>query len=245
MKFASRASAFRTKVKRRLQFLIALSDLPSILPSRSVNLRSNVPFTVSALTKRYDLRFKTLCHVGAHKGDELNDYLELNLEKIVLIEPVEANFVVLQERIKGIDGITAIQIAAGDYDGEVELNLASNDLQSSSILEPRLHLNEAPQVRFVGKELVRVKQLDAILGSNFHLDFLVIDVQGFELHVLRGATESLLSTSYIFIEVNRGETYVDCAKVWEIDRFLAEFGFSRVLTRWWHLWGDSLYVRQN
>jgi FkbM family methyltransferase len=245
VKVSAKIHAFKTKVKKRLQFLEASRELPGVLPRSNVNLRSNVPFTVSTLTIKYDLEYRSLCHVGAHKGDEVYDYLELNLEKIVLIEPVAESFAVLKERTKGMNTVTAIQIAAGDFDGEVEVNLASNDSQSSSILEPRLHLSEAPQVRFVGKELVRVNELDSILGADFHPEFLVIDVQGFEMHVLRGAAKSLISTRYLFIEVNRGETYVDCAKIWEIDTWLADFGFHRVLTRWWDLWGDSLYVRQN
>lgn len=245
MNFSFRTHKLFTTIRRRLQFLVSSSDLPDFLPSRNVNLRNNVPFDVSTLTNRYNLEYRNLCHVGAHKGDEISYYLELNLKQIILIEPVTANFIVLQERIKGLERFKAIQIAAGDYDGEIEINLASNDLQSSSILEPHMHLSEAPEVFFDGTELVKVGKLDSILGSSFHLDFLVVDVQGFEMHVLRGAVESLLSARYLFIEVNRGETYMNCAKIWEMDRWLADFGFCRVLTRWWDLWGDSFYIRNS
>ena len=228
-----------------MQDLSSSSRLPDILPSKNVNLRNNVAFDVTTLTKRYNLVYRSLCHVGAHKGDEVKDYLELNLERIVLIEPITANFITLQERTKGLENFTAIQVAAGDFDGEIEINLASNDFQSSSILEPHLHLNEAPEVLFNGKELVKIGKLDSILGSGFDLDFLVVDVQGFEMHVLRGAVESLRSVKYLFIEVNRGETYIDCAKIWEMDLWLAGFGYRRVLTRWWDLWGDSFYIRNS
>ena len=231
-------------ITRRLQSFMNSGELPDFLPTRNIDLRSNVTFNVLTLTKKYNLEYQNLCHVGAHKGDEIDDYSGLNLEKVVLIEPITANFLILQERIKYLENFRAIQVAAGDYDGETTMNLASNDLQSSSILHPHLHLTEAPDVLFDGEELVKVDKLDSILGSDFQLDFLVIDVQGFEMHVLRGAVESLLSAKYLFIEVNRGETYFDCAKVWEIDTWLKEFGFQRVLTRWWDLWGDSLYIRK-
>ena len=57
-------------------------------------------------------------------------------------------------------------------------------VQSSSILEPKLHLEIHPDVEFSDKEVIQVEQLDKFKIHNS--DFLNIDVQGYELNVLKG-----------------------------------------------------------
>jgi hypothetical protein len=73
-----------------------------------------------------------------------------------------------------------------------------------------------------------------------------IDVQGYELEVLKGAKKCLENVYYIIVEVNRAELYQDCPMIGDIDDFLSVFGFSRVETEWRHNrenWGDALYVK--
>ena len=94
---------------------------------------------------------------------------------------------------------------------------------------------------------MQVRPLDEIMqGKEFN--FLNIDVQGYELEVLRGAEICLENVYYIIVEVNKAELYQGCPMVEEIDDFLSGFGFSRVETEWRHnreKWGDALYVKQD
>ena len=84
---------------------------------------------------------------------------------------------------------------------------------------------------------------EEIKKENFNL--INIDVQGYELEVFKGATETLRTIDYIFAEVNRAELYKDCASVVELDEFLSNFGFERVETNWEGItWGDALYVKR-
>ena len=46
-----------------------------------------------------------------------------------------------------------------------------------------------------------------------------MDVQGYELEVLKGATETLKHVDYVYCEVNRDEVYEGNAYVEEIDEF--------------------------
>ena len=59
-----------------------------------------------------------------------------------------------------------------------------------------------------------------------------MDVQGFELEVLKGGENCIKNIDYITTEVNRDEVYKDCAKVEQIDQFLDDYGFIRVETSW-------------
>tara|TARA_B100000965_G_scaffold362182_1_gene344050 strand:- start:137 stop:385 length:249 start_codon:yes stop_codon:yes gene_type:complete len=71
-----------------------------------------------------------------------------------------------------------------------------------------------------------------------------MDVQGYELEVLKGATETLKNINYVYCEVNRDEVYENNAYVEEIDEFLAGYGMERVETNWaGDIWGDALYIR--
>jgi hypothetical protein len=77
-------------------------------------------------------------------------------------------------------------------------------------------------------------------------NFLNIDVQGFELEVLRGAAETLNYVDYILTEVNREELYEDCVLVEELDEFLDAYGFVREETSWGGgSWGDAFYVKND
>jgi FkbM family methyltransferase len=221
-----------------------LSDLPDTLKPSKRSLSKATNFEISNIARRYSLDIESVCHVGAHKGAEIDEYLMLGIKLGIFIEPIPESFQSLSEAIKGLPNYRAVNVAVGNKESIVDLNLATNDFQSSSVLKPKIHLKEAPNVKFNSKISVEVKRLDNILEHSVPWDLIVIDVQGYELEVLKGAIQTLKHSSYIFIEVNRDETYEGCAQIGEIDKFLNDIGFHRVLTRWWSSWGDALYVRK-
>ena len=50
---------------------------------------------------------------------------------------------------------------------------------------------------------------------------------------------------YIYIEVNRKHLYKDCALVDDIDNYLKQYKFERVLTSWTDReWGDAFYIKK-
>lgn len=75
---------------------------------------------------------------------------------------------------------------------------------------------------------------------------LVIDAQGAEAMVLRGARELLRHVEAIAVEVNFFELQKDCAQIEEIDEILEGAGFRRVATisASGPSWGDAFYVRR-
>ena len=52
-----------------------------------------------------------------------------------------------------------------------------------------------------------------------------IDVQGYELEVLKGSRETITNISGILTEVNRDELYSNCDRVEQLDDFLKNFDF--------------------
>ena len=73
-----------------------------------------------------------------------------------------------------------------------------------------------------------------------------MDVQGYELEVLKGGAKILEQVDYVYCEVNRAEVYENNAMIYEIDEFLEGFDMVRKETDWGgQIWGDALYVRKS
>jgi len=131
----------------------------------------------------------------------------------------------------------------GSKSGDYSMYISDNEKQSSSILKPKVHLTHHPHVKFPSKETVEVHLLDEYDCHDYN--FINMDVQGYELEVLKGGLETLKQVDYVYCEVNRDEVYENNAYVEEIDKFLSDYNMTRVETDWaGEIWGDALYIRQ-
>ncbi len=192
------------------------------------------------------MNIKGIIHVGAHYGEEIQEYVDNGIQNITVFEPLSDNFNTLSERLQKVNAdIQGYQVALGSKKGTATMYLSSNDAQSSSILKPKEHLEHHPDVSFGGTEEVEVDTLDAFdIGES---NFINIDVQGYELEVFKGSQKTLEQIDYVYCEVNRGEMYEGNPMVEELDEFLGEYGFERVETHWpetWYKWGDALYIKK-
>ena len=104
-------------------------------------------------------------------------------------------------------------------------------------------MNYSKKILFNKSELVDVDILDTYFNNLQDYNFLIIDTQGYELEVLKGAEKSLNFFDYIYIEVNKEEVYENCALFSELDKFLRNHNFHCSHIRWWKIWGDALYVK--
>ncbi len=192
------------------------------------------------------MNIKGVVHIGAHYGEEIHEYVDNGIQKITVFEPLSKNFEVLAKRLQNVNAnIQGYQVALGSQKGTATMYLSSNEAQSSSILKPKEHLEHHPDVTFDGTEEVEVSVLDDYdLGD---ANFINMDVQGYELEVLKGGKETLKNIDYVYCEVNRGEMYENNAMIDDIDEYLSDYGFERVETYWpetWYKWGDALYIKK-
>ena len=77
----------------------------------------------------------------------------------------------------------------------------------------------------VDTEKIQISKLDVEIPDYFHILILKIDVQGYELEVLKGARESLKRTVIVTLEMNNHIGYLGSAKYFEIDEYLRNAGF--------------------
>ena len=185
-------------------------------------------------------------HIGAHYGEEIPNYVKVGIKNIILFEPLGENFKVLKKNISPYLNlnIKKYQVALGNQNTTITMNLSSNNLESSSILKPKQHLNLYPDITFDRTEEVELQKLDDYNCKNYN--FINMDVQGYELEVLKGAKDTLNHIDYVYCEVNRDEIYEGNAYIEDIDKYLSKYNMRRVETSWWYDsdWGDALYIRQ-
>lgn len=182
-------------------------------------------------------------HIGAHHGQEIDEYYSWGVKKVVCFEPLQDNFNVLQQRASTTTHV--FRCALGEREDTVMMHLSSNGLVSSSVLTPKLHLIKYPDVQFNGTESVTMHKLVYFREAIADCDLLVIDVQGYEYQVLLGAEDLLRCFKYIYAEINSDETYQNNVRVSEIDKLLSQYSLGRIVT-WWReppIDGDALYVR--
>ncbi len=197
------------------------------------------------LKRKYNMNIKGIIHIGAHYGEEISDYIDEGIQDIILFEPLSDNFEVLAEKAQDLNAnIEGYQVALGSKTGKASMYISDNEKQSSSILKPKVHLTHHPHVKFPSKEDVDVELLDDYDCKDYN--FINMDVQGYELEVLKGGIKTLEHVDYVYCEVNRDEVYENNAYVEELDEFLSGYTMQRVETSWeGQIWGDALYVRKN
>lgn len=194
------------------------------------------------LKNRYNMNINGVIHIGAHYGEEDLIYRSLNITNKIYIEPLKDNFNVLKNNVT--KNSILYNIALGSSESEIEMYVeTANNGQSSSILLPKLHLEQYPTIIFNKREVVQMKTLDSLnIDNNFN--FINIDVQGYELEVFKGGVNTLKNVDYIMSEINRDEVYVDCAKIDQLIKYLSNFGFTLVEESWaGGTWGDGLFIK--
>lgn len=200
--------------------------------------------------KKYNIFPRGFVQVGAHIGQEVKIFKNLNNKaNIYLFEPQEELFQKLKLKYENDKYVALYNYALGDSkQTQTMYKDINNDSQSSSILKPKDHLKYHSYIEFEkdNKETIYVETLDSFNIDNANV--LCIDVQGYELNVLKGSKNSLNNVEALVVEINRKELYEGCPHVNEIDKFLKDFNYIRIVTKWWKKtipWGDALYIKKN
>lgn len=199
------------------------------------------------LIQKHNLKVTGILHIGACELEEKQWYNQCGIDD-EHIQWFEANPKIVADMKKKNPTAKIINYAMGSENkDEVVLNVANNK-QSSSLLQLGTHLVEHPQIHYTEQITVSMKRFDSLVESGRvkieGYNFLNLDVQGYELEVLKGFGDLLHKVDYIYSEVNCAELYIGCPMIEELDKYLNAYGFIRKDTVMLsHKWGDCLYVR--
>lgn len=171
-------------------------------------------------------------HVGANFGQERDIYASQGLN-VLWVEPIPDVFRQLRENIRGLPKQRALNYLVTDRDDEeCEFFLSDNQGESSSMLAFARHSEMWPNVKYVGSMALKSITLTTMLGREGvdvgKYQALVLDTQGAELRVLRGAEEIVRNFRYIKLEAPDFESYQGCCTVRELSEYLLRYGFREI-----------------
>ncbi|MEM7624596.1 MAG: FkbM family methyltransferase [Planctomycetota bacterium] len=180
----------------------------------------------------YLARVDGVIHVGANLGQERGKYRKYGLEA-VWVEPIPEIFRELENNLAGFPRQKAYQYLVTDQnDREHVFHVASNTGESSSILELKGHKDIWPDIDYERDVVLSSITLDRLIEREqidiTRFQALVLDTQGAELLVLKGAPSTLGSIRYIEVEASDFEAYAGGTTLTELTDFLADRDFREL-----------------
>ncbi len=191
---------------------------------------------INYLNDKYKMKIRGIMHIGAHNCEEMEKYNKIGVKKENIIW-IEANPYIVQRMKQKDKEIRIIHGLITDKNDDNMLFNVANNGQSSSIYEFGTHSVNHPEVKYVGKIILKSKRMDRVYKENKiekkFANFLNIDIQGAELLALKGMGDLIKEYDYLYLEVNSEEVYMGCGLITEIDIYLEKYNFKRVETKWW------------
>ena len=230
--------------------------------------------SLAYLRIKYETNWLGVIHIGAHKAEEMSGYAQNGIQNVIWVEPQESLYLQILTKIQqeSFDKMNqqVLNALIGSEDGlEVEFNeyggSTNNDgyLGSSSILKrSSKHIDYIKKWKknrgqnhnervIIGKTIKQIHTWDSIVKYN-KIDMkkytlLVVDVEGYELHVLQGMKDSLKFIDCAILECSvLSQLREGGATLKDLDLFMIENGFERVElhVQCGNAEGDAVYLRK-
>lgn len=194
-----------------------------------LNPNSNPSFQLLKALNRFDVDL--VLDVGANIGQFSSELRSVGYRgELVSFEPISIAHHALSE-VASRDSKWHVHapVAIGDYNGEIELNIAGNSVSSSVLPMMESHSSAAEGSAYVGSVMVPIFRLDTVAPKYLEKScspFLKIDTQGFESQVLDGASEILPRMRGVLCELSLVPLY-EGQRLWmDMIRRLEADGFT-------------------
>ena len=201
-----------------------------------------------SLLKKYLPKQPVTIDCGAHDGADSVELAEILGGMVHAFEPVPSIFERLKKRTNAFSNIACYNLALSNESGEQYFFVSEGGSDaSSSLLEPQEHLLDHPDTHFSNKIEVQAIKLDEWAQQQHitRVDMLWLDMQGFELHMLKESKTILDTVSVIHTEVSTKETYKGVSLYKDYRAFLEKKGFHvqlEAIPSGWDM-GNVLFVR--
>ena len=201
------------------------------VPSNDIHVeqwRQGQPFTQNKCLREFlewcrsrDKKFNTVLDIGAWCGTWSAEFAPY-CKKIYAIEPDRTHVECLLKNLSSFDNIELLDYAVGDI--ETRVSLTDDDF------------TQARRIYSIGNILM--KTVDSFKFED--VDLIKIDVEGFEMNVLRGAKDTLKDCNFLMIELNNNSKKYNSSNN-EIEKYIGEYGFTKLIDKW----PDKVFVRNN
>lgn len=190
------------------------------VPSNDIHIddwRAGKPFTQNKCLNKFikycesqSKKFKLILDVGAWCGTWTRA-MQPFAEKIVAFEPDKTHFKCLQRN------------ATINCDPRMEA--VGSEIKWISLTED--NFTQAKRIHKQGD--IRMVTLDYFDFKN--VDMIKIDVEGYEMEVLKGAKKTLENVKFLMIELNNNTKKYGSSNQ-EVEKYIASLGFKVILEHW-------------
>lgn len=148
--------------------------------------------------------------------------------KLTSFEPLSDAFARLEKVAADDPAWLCMNVALGPFDGQAEINVSANSDSSSLLAMEERHQRAATESTFTSTEQVSMRRLDSIwdeVAAGADRPFLKLDVQGYEMEVLGGATAALPRIASVQAELSLIPMYAGAPTFRDVIDFLEGEGF--------------------
>ncbi len=227
-----------------------MSIFRRLIPN-SIQEKLDVPDMFRSISKLKDLGFnpKTIVDVGAYHGEWTKEMQEVfPNSSFLMVEPMSEKANLLDEMANQSNGKIRFEQALLAAQANQEVVFHQGETASSVLAEHK----DNDDFEKVTKQTTTLALLLEKNQIN-KIDFLKIDTQGYELEILKGATEALKNTDVVLLEVSLLDIHQNVPLLHEVCNFMYQYGFvtydicsftRRPLDK--ALWqSDFIFVKEN
>jgi FkbM family methyltransferase len=171
---------------------------------------------------------KSVVDIGANKGQfSLTSRRCFPGAKIFAFEPLSSAATIFNRVFKNDSNIKLYNFAIGAKKQRAEIHISNSEDSSSLLPISKLQNDIFPGTFEVRTEIINVERLDSFITSKniAKRSLLKIDVQGFEIEVLKGCHGLLNSFNFVYCECSFVELYSGQSMACDVVEFLRKEGF--------------------
>ena len=171
-----------------------------------------------------DYSGKTVIDVGAQTGDSVLYFSYRGAKMIHAFEPVKNNFRILEKNVaQNRVNCNCYNVGLGDITKDIEAPV-SGIVATSALITKNLE-----------NESIRIDKLD---DFNIYADIIKIDVEGFEIEVLKGGLNTIKNAKTIIIETHSKNLQLEVAKLlsrsgFHLSKIIKNYAAKNVRVEYW------------
>lgn len=200
--------------------------------------------------KRFMKEQGAIIEAGASDGNDTARLAKSFVRnQIYALEPIKNQFETTLVATQSLENVEVGNLALSTTNGLTKMfvgksGLGISGMGSSSLLKPKLHLFEFPEISFSGREEVQTITLEDFCARKniTYIDLLWLDVQGFEMNLIFHGREFIQEyVNLVHMEVSRVELYEGTRLYRDVMQDMRSLGFKARLRRVGRVSGNCLF----
>ena len=186
-------------------------------------------FEIVTNLKRTVPNLDYIIDVGANSG-QFSKVASFHFPNAIMhvFEPLPNLYPKIEKIFKGKQNISTYNLALGNESGTIKFNQNEFGHISSvlNISSDNVHYPKGSELNQIDVEIKTLDSLSLFDGKNKGTSLLKLDVQGYELEVLKGGEKTLTILDYILVEANLEQLYVNQPSFTQVNNYLNSKGFE-------------------